>query len=367
MILLGLYTGLLLLYMAVITLLAVYWRQIPERDIPTDWEAKTSFTIIIPFRNEAPSLKAICSSLARINYPKSHYEIILVDDHSEDDSMIWAKQFLANLDNVYFLSNEGEGKKSAISTAIAASKGDYLVTIDADCIVSSTILFAYDHHIVSSGSDMVVGPVEYVHRSWWSSLLNYELMGLVGLAGASIAMNNPTTANGANLCFRKNTFLQLNGYHDNLHVASGDDEFLLHSMKKAKATISFLKSPHAIVHTQPPASLKEFIRQRIRWSSKFTSTKNAGNIIAPLFLWVLYGVQTSLFFFPAAYAALTLLLTLKIVAEAMYMRSVLSFFKKRRMLFLVLAVQVVYPCYILFIGIISLFSTSYIWKNRTVK
>ena len=52
-----------------------------------DLKPKTKFSVIVPFRNEAEHLPKLLDSISHLNYPKSMFEIILVDDDSEDDSL----------------------------------------------------------------------------------------------------------------------------------------------------------------------------------------------------------------------------------------------------------------------------------------
>ena len=48
---------------------------------------ETKFSVIIPFRNEAENLKSLMHSISLLNYPKELYEILFIDDDSEDDSV----------------------------------------------------------------------------------------------------------------------------------------------------------------------------------------------------------------------------------------------------------------------------------------
>ena len=45
---------------------------------------KTSFSIIIPFRNEAENLPVLLESFSKLNYPTDLFEVILIDDESEE-------------------------------------------------------------------------------------------------------------------------------------------------------------------------------------------------------------------------------------------------------------------------------------------
>src|SRR5690606_5636061 len=49
--------------------------------------SKTTFSVIVPFRNEAENLPVLLESISKLNYPKHLYDIIFVDDDSEDESV----------------------------------------------------------------------------------------------------------------------------------------------------------------------------------------------------------------------------------------------------------------------------------------
>jgi len=111
------------------------WRSIPEY---YSGKEPTSFvSVIIAFRNEAKNLNALLNSLVNQNMPESLHEIILVNDHSEDDSTQIIKPFIEQYKNLKLIEpgNGFTGKKAAIRKGISLAKGTFIVTTDADCIV----------------------------------------------------------------------------------------------------------------------------------------------------------------------------------------------------------------------------------------
>jgi|GEM_PF-5528372 len=96
-------------------------------------------SIIIAARNEMHNLPKLLASLALLNYPLDKYELILVNDHSEDGS----KEFLdsqavcPNLQVIHFYTESPGlvGKKATIQQGINAATNDVLAFTDADCIV----------------------------------------------------------------------------------------------------------------------------------------------------------------------------------------------------------------------------------------
>ena len=70
---------------------------------------RTSFTIIIPFRNEEERLPELIESLANITYDSNRHEIIFVDDESTDNSVAILHQMIKEkemLDRISILQNK---------------------------------------------------------------------------------------------------------------------------------------------------------------------------------------------------------------------------------------------------------------------
>src|SRR5262245_11097838 len=100
----------------------------------------TFISIIIPARNEAANIQNCLDGLLNQNYPLFKFEIIVVDDHSIDETAAIVKRYdqgnvkLIELKDWIEDSKQGPAfKKLAIETAIAQSRGELIVTTDADC------------------------------------------------------------------------------------------------------------------------------------------------------------------------------------------------------------------------------------------
>src|SRR5690606_31135182 len=92
-----------------------------------------------PFRNEAEKLPTLLQSISELNYPKELFEIIFVDDESDDESNAQLMGFLANSrTDIKIISNirkTNSPKKDAITSAIDIAKYDWILTTDADCVL----------------------------------------------------------------------------------------------------------------------------------------------------------------------------------------------------------------------------------------
>lgn len=249
----------------------------------SDLKSKTHFSIIIPFRNEETNLPALLESISMLNYPKDHYEIIFVDDDSEDHSVQIIDTFLtqtelapANIKVIKNIRTTNSPKKDAITLAISKARHNWIVTTDADSILPKYWLDSFDEFIQKQQPDMIVAPITYTKVKGF--LQNFQLLDVLSLQGATIGgfgIKRPFLCNGANLAYKKQLFKTVNGFVGNSEIASGDDVFLLEKATRNKTTkVAYLKCKHAIVSSKALSSRAALVEQRVRWAAKSSAYKN---------------------------------------------------------------------------------------------
>src|SRR5438552_3703884 len=96
---------------------------------------QTKVTIIIPSRNEEQNISNCLASIARQKYPSDYFEVIVVDDHSTDNTGQIVRSQNNQKMKLIHLSGSSAGKKAAISEGIKNAKGKLIITTDADCTV----------------------------------------------------------------------------------------------------------------------------------------------------------------------------------------------------------------------------------------
>lgn len=342
------------------------------------------FSIVIPFRNEAENLTKLLASISRLNYSNSKFEIILVDDDSDDDSVsiieniletISLKKDSIKIDNIRIIKNKrtsNSPKKDAITTAIKVSKFNWIITTDADCVLPKYWLDTFDECIQTKESNCIVAPVTYHGEN--SFFNRFQILDFLSLQGATIGgfgLNKPFMCNGANFGYRKSLFIKVNGFEGNTNIASGDDIFLLEKFSKHDADkVHYLKSHSAIVTTNPTASISDLVQQRLRWASK---TSNYNNWFAKLVgLIVLLGNLMSLALIPlvlfnllSSKIALSLFV-IKFSIDFLLLFKAARFFKQETLLLSYLFSSLLYPVFNVSIAFLSFFM-SYRWKGRTSK
>ena len=282
-------------YAILITSLTIGFHKVDEFRGKSNKEI-TSFSVVIPFRNEAENLPALLDSISELNYTNDLVEFIFVDDDSSDNSLeiinasvkacqVERSRNLEPLDcaqgDIFkIIKNKrtsNSPKKDAITTAISIAKHNWIVTTDADCIVRKNWLSILDRFIQEKKPKMVVAPVDYkVENNFLEQFQLLDFMSMQGTTIGGFGIHFPFLCNGANFAYKKDEFVKLNGFEGNNNIASGDDIFLFEKFIKAdKTSVKYLKSKEAIVTTFPVKSWTELINQRTRWAAK---TGNIGSL-----------------------------------------------------------------------------------------
>ena len=347
----------------------------PERDFASSDEPLL-FSVLIAARDEAITLPQLLRDLAAQTLSATRFEVLIADDHSVDATaalITAAAQESGFSLRLISLPTAQTGKKSALLAALQAAQAPWLVCTDADCRVGPGWLAAYAARLAQSPqANFISGPVLLTGPATFQQLLvGLEFAGLVGVGAACIARQQPTMCNGANLAYRRTAFEAVGGFLDNVHVASGDDEFLLHKIHAAfPGSVHFLADSAAIVRTAAPPTLPALLRQRVRWASKWRHYQSA----APRQLALLVlGANVALtagagagLFYPNLWPWVLAAWGIKLGADAWFLGPVLAFFGQRQWLWGLLPLQVLYAPYALAVGTAG-WRGGYQWKGRAVR
>lgn len=223
-------------------------------------------TVVVAFRNEAKNLPRLLNDLQSQSLADLDFEILLINDHSTDQ---WQQAIESyQLPNLKIIDALHHGKKQAIAQACQLAKGHIVVTTDADCQLQPQWLATICEQMQTQNADLMIGPVDLLSDgSWLQNIqqLDYRALQLCS-AGAAHA-GRPIMCSGANLAFRLEAYERINEKLK-FNYLSGDDMFLLHAAKSHGLKIGFANHPFAVVHTPSEKSIRSFINQRIRWTSK---------------------------------------------------------------------------------------------------
>ena len=338
-------------------------------------QSTTQFTVIIPARNEAANIKACVDSILNQDYPSAAFEIIVIDDFSEDDTAFIVHALSQQYPQVRLIQladhcKEGETlayKKKAIEIAVAEAKGDWIMTTDADCIVPKKWLLLYNAYIHQHQPCFVAAPVMFIKTT---GILNQfqvlDFLALQGITAAAVGAGKHSMSNGANLGFEKTAFIAVGGYQGVDHIASGDDMFLMHKMKQTlHKPVGYLFHTDAIVLTAAMDTWKGFIMQRIRWASKarYYDDRSITMVLTLVYFFNLSFICLALL---GSWSSLIIALAFKIFFELFFLDPVAKFFKMQPELKYFVLYQPIHIVYNIAAGLFGQLKT-YSWKGRKVK
>jgi cellulose synthase/poly-beta-1,6-N-acetylglucosamine synthase-like glycosyltransferase len=356
---------------------AGWWKLKPYKNTGLIHEVKVS--LIIAVRNESRNLQNLLNSLFQQNYPPHLLEIIIVDDHSTDNTFKLLNEISANNTGLQKLSfftldiADGIGKKAALDYGIQKSSGELIIITDADCTAGCNWISTMANFYADSKPQMILGPVRMTDGgNIFGKLQSLEFMSLISTAAGSAGIGFPLLANGANLAFTRKAFESCGGFNEGNKYASGDDMFLMMSLKKKFGSkgISFLLSEEAIVSTLAVKRLQPFIRQRLRWVSKSRGYRDMAIIAASLIVFLtnfwLIAMLFSTLFSSAFLKIFFFCFLIKLIIDFPLMLSFGRFLRSDKLLFFLFPVmELLNAVYTVFIGIAGNFVT-YTWKGRKV-
>ena len=338
--------------------LSVYRNLLKIRTFKEEGISLIKVSVVVACRNEEKNLPYLLNDLSSQYYDPDLFEVIIVDDNSTDSTSEVASGF-NQIKCLKILSNPGRGKKSAIRTGIDAASGELIITTDADCKMGKRWLSAISEFYSASGNEMIIAPVKLEDKPGFSGRFReLEFLSLQGITAATAQANNPVMCNGANLAFTKNAYLRHSG---NLHneILSGDDIFLLHSLKKEpNSKIAWLSSVEAIVTTCQSDSLSSFLKQRARWLSKagsyndrFTRLLSIVTFVTILAIicFLISGILDQKFLI-----IFIISLIIKSIPDYLILSETTLRYNKRNLLKWFLPSQIVYPFYVIAVTIRSL-------------
>ena len=208
------------------------------------------FSVIMPLYNKAAYVKKAIRSVLEQTYP--HYELIVVNDGSTDNSADVAKKILKDVPNTRLINQENAGVSTARNNGVAQANGDYVCFLDAD-----------DWWDVSFLQEMQQFIKDYPEAGIWGTNYWYAKKGKTHVAVSCETgyINYPklyaeTSAmpiwTGA-VSMSKETFFKYGGFP--VGIKLGED-FLLWTKIALEHKVAFLNKTVAYYNNDVPATMR---------------------------------------------------------------------------------------------------------------
>lgn len=329
-------------------------------------------SVVIPFRNEAENLPKLLFALQHQTFP--HSEIVFVNDSSTDNS----REIIENLrhkfqtcasicnDDWHLIDAAGYGKKNALREGIEKSSGELIICTDADCIPNKGWIESIAKFYAENQPDMIIAPVVMLDdKSVFGQMQALEFMSLQASTAGAACAKMPIMCNGANMAFPRQTW-QRHSADLKDEKLSGDDMFLMMSVKRAKGNIAYLKSTDAVVFAFPCRTFADFFNQRKRWVSKSTAYTDffviltafaVFGISAMVIASVVWGILTG------KWLLFAFVFLVKLVSDRILLYDYAKFAKSLHLLRWLFPLSLVYPFYVLLTAITGIFGR-FEWKGR---
>ncbi len=287
-------------------------------------------SIIICARNEEENLKKFLPAVLEQDYPD--FEVIVVNDCSEDDTYSVLGEFLRRYPNLRISDINKDpkfthNKKFAQFIGIKAAKNEILLFTDADCNPESG---KWVEGIVShfnEKTDFVLGYGGYaVKKGLLNKYIRYDSMTIAMQYMGMAIRGVPYMGVGRNLAYRRSLFFKNKGFGTHNHIVSGDDDLFVNKYAiKNNTAVEFGKETHT--RSVPPASFRELFTQKKRHLTTAHHYKLRDKIILitepatrTIFYITLVALLSGLFMWPYVIIIFSLRLLIQIVVFVLAQR-----------------------------------------------
>ncbi len=221
----------------------------------------TTFSIIIPTYNRISHLELCLESIAALDYPKDSFEVIVVDDGSDQNPEDVIGAFKGTLD-IRLIHQDHRGPASARNTGATAGKNEYVVFTDDDCAAFPDWLSRFavnfaDHPDYGIGGHTLNGLLRNPYSAASQLLIDY----LYSYFNSNNRKARFFTSN--NLAFPRKQFLEIGGFDATFPRAAGEDRELCYRWMKHGLELAY--TPDVKLYHRHPLTFRMFLRQHFNY------------------------------------------------------------------------------------------------------
>ncbi|KRE12002.1 hypothetical protein ASE63_19985 [Bosea sp. Root381] len=216
------------------------------------------FSIVVPVHNNPADLSVCLSSIARLDYSKSDFEVVVVDNNSSDDTAEVARSFGVAV----LVEAEVQSSYAARNRGIRAARGEFIAFTDSDCIVDPQWLSEIEAAI-EEGVGCLAGEILSAPPATLVERFSDEI-GLLRQRGPLSGWHFKPYAQTANAVYRRRVFDEI-GLFDPSMQSGGDATLAWRMQDRTAYTLKFV--PSAIVHHHHRASVPELWKQFRRYGT----------------------------------------------------------------------------------------------------
>jgi len=326
-------------------------------------------SVVIAARNEEDNIGNLLEDLITQIYAKNKLEIIVANDRSTDNTYNIVSHFEEKHSNVKLVNIDEKPKsmtpkKYALTQAINKSKGEIIVSTDADCRVPNTWVsnivrqFDLETGVVAGYSKVAINKDKF-----FDEYQKIDFLALMAANAGSFGWGVAWTGSGQNIAYRRSAFDKIGGFKPVAEHISGDDFYLVQAISKI-AKARYNPNPDGFVETKPMESFFSFVQQRIRWASN-TQKLFGGDLFFLLFLFLNLFTNSIILiglFFPSFWAYLPFIYGTKLICDTLLILLGSKMFLTNINIGVYLLWSIFQPLYTPILAALSMFGR-YSWKG----
>jgi len=218
-------------------------------------------SILVPAYNEELVIANTIRSLLASDYP--HYEIIVIDDGSQDNTSKIVKEKFGSEKRVRLFTITNSGKATALNTGLRYARGEVIIALDADTLFAPQTVGGLAHRFYDKTLGAVAGNAKVGNRvnlvTRWQALEYITSQNMDRRAFASL--NCITVVPGAVGAWRKDLLAEAGGFPSD---TLAEDQDLTLQIRRFGYRIGYEEG--AVAWTEAPHSLRSLAKQRFRWA-----------------------------------------------------------------------------------------------------
>lgn len=234
---------------------------------------KHRVSVVICAHNEAQNLRLNLPKILAQDYHQEQiprYEVIVVNDRSEDDSKQLLEEFQRTWPQLVVVTISADeprtfpGKKYALAKGVQAAKNDWILCTDADCAPSGNKWLQKMVAPLQNGKEIVAGFGAFNKEdSWLNAFVRYETLHTFHSLQAFAAAGLPYMAVGRNMAFHRSVFIKAQQHPAWSKIPSGDDDLLV-SFCATKDNFAVVQHPDSFTWTNAEKTLASYLHQKQR-------------------------------------------------------------------------------------------------------
>ena len=245
---------------------SILWDRRPSRDALGEYP---DVCVLVACYNERDNIEDTLESLSQQDYA-GRVSVLVIDDGSTDGSMLLARAAAARLSRpnlrieVLAMPRNG-GKSRALNAGLARTREALVVTVDADSYLRTDALRKLIERFLSDSPDTVaVAGCVLVRNSrvnWLTLSQEWDYFhGIAAVKRMQSMYHGTLVAQGAFSLYTRRALEQVGGWPE----CVGEDIVVSWALLETGARIGYCED--ACLFTNVPTTLKQFARQRQRWS-----------------------------------------------------------------------------------------------------